>query len=63
MDFSFFTTDNKSGYKTTEKWLSKNHPQLYNSIIDYSNDLNIELNFKEKIWFFYNFRKKNLQMH
>ena len=54
MDFSFFTTDNKSGYKTTEKWLSKNHPQLYNSIIDYSNGLNIELNFKEKIWFFYN---------
>lgn len=54
MDFSFFTTDNKSGYKTTEKWLSKNHPQLYGSIINYSINLKIELSFKEKIWFFYN---------
>lgn len=54
MDFSFFTTDNKSGYKTNERWLSKNHPVLYKSIIDYCERLDIELNFKEKIWFFYN---------
>lgn len=54
MDFSFFITDNKSGYKTQEKWLSFNHPDLYNKIIGYSKDLNIDLNFKEKIWFYYN---------
>jgi len=54
MEFSFFTTDNKSGYKTTEKWLSKNHPKLYKSIIDYSSNFNFEFSFKEKIWFFYN---------
>jgi hypothetical protein len=54
MDFNFFITDNKSGYKTTEKWLSKNHPQLYNRIIEYSSNININLSFKEKIWFFYN---------
>ncbi len=54
MEFSFFTTDNKSGYKTTEKWLSKNHPDIYNKIIDYSKLINFELGFKEKIWFYYN---------
>ena len=52
MDFSFFTTDNKSGYKTTEKWLSKNYPELYSSIKEYKPD--IEMSFKERIWFFYN---------
>ena len=54
MDFTFFTTDNKSGYKTTEKWLSNNHPQLYQKIIDYSINISLELTFKEKIWFYYN---------
>jgi hypothetical protein len=54
MDFSFFTTDNKSGYKTTEKWLSKNYPQVYNSIIEYTTKLGLEMSFKEKIWFYYN---------
>lgn len=54
MDFSFFTTDNKSGHKTKESWLSKNHPELYNNIISYSKNLNLELSFKEKIYFFYN---------
>jgi hypothetical protein len=54
MDFSFFITDNKSGYKTQEKWLSRNHPDLYVKIINYSKDLNLNLNFKEKIWFYYN---------
>jgi hypothetical protein len=52
MDFSFFTTDNKSGYKTTEKWLSKNYPELYSSIKEYKPD--IEMSFKERVWFFYN---------
>lgn len=54
MDFSFFTTDNKSGYKTNEKWLSKNHFELYKKIINHSVDSNLELTFKEKIWFYYN---------
>ena len=34
MEFSFFTTDNKSGYKSTEKWLSKNHPEEYDKIVN-----------------------------
>jgi len=54
MDFSFFTTNNKSGYKTQEKWIRNNHPDLYVKIIEYSKDLSIGLNFKEKIWFYYN---------
>jgi hypothetical protein len=54
MDFSFFTVDNKSGYKTKESWLSKNHPQLYTDIIEYCENLKINLSFKEKIYFFFN---------
>ena len=53
MDFSFFTTDNKSGYKTTEKWFSKNHPSKYLEIVEYSNGLYPNMSFKEKIWFFF----------
>jgi hypothetical protein len=53
MDFSFFLIDNKSGYKTREKWLSKNHPDLYKQIIDYSSSFDLNLSFKEKIWFFF----------
>ena len=55
MEFSFFTTDNKSGFKTQEKWFSKNFPDEYEKINEYSNSLSIVLlGFKEKIWFFYN---------
>ena len=54
MEFSFFTTNNKSGYKTRENWLFKNHPDLYEKIINYSQQVNLELSFKEKIWFYYN---------
>lgn len=54
MDFYFFTTDNKSGYKTNEKWFSKNYPDEYTKIIEYSRGINLELPFKEKIWFYYN---------
>ena len=54
MDFSFFTTNNKSGYKTTEKWLLSNQPELYKQIISYSESIPLILSFKEKIWFFYN---------
>jgi hypothetical protein len=53
MDFSFFTTDNKSGYKTREKWFEKNHPQEYQKIINYCSGINIELSFKEKILFYF----------
>jgi len=54
MDFSFFTTNNKSGYKTREKWLKENHIDLYNQIINYSKKFNYDLSFKEKIWFYFN---------
>jgi hypothetical protein len=54
MDFSFFKTDNKSGYKTREGWVSKNHPKLFNEIIEYCNTINLELSFKEKILFYFN---------
>ena len=54
MDFSFFTTDNKSGYKTTEKWLSKNYPEFYNELNEYAKTVDLELPFKEKIWFYFN---------
>lgn len=54
MEFSFFTTDNKSGYKTKEKWFSSKYPDEYISILNYINDLKIEMSFKEKIFFYYN---------
>ena len=53
MDFSFFTTNNKSGYKTKESWFSKNHPEEYQKILDYTSKSSLN-SFKEKIWFFYN---------
>jgi len=53
MDFSFFTIDNKSGYKTRENWLKTNYPELYFEIINYSKNFSIELSFKEKIYFYY----------
>ena len=54
MDFSFFTVDNKSGYKTREKWFSVKHPDTYSKIIDYVMPIKLDLSFKEKIWFYYN---------
>jgi hypothetical protein len=54
MDFQFFITNNSSGHKTKEKWLSKNHPELYQKILDYTFGVSLELSFKEKIWFYYN---------
>lgn len=52
MDFSFFTTDNKSGHKTKESWFSKNHPDEYGKIISYCEKHPIKT-FKEKIWFYH----------
>lgn len=54
MDFSFFTTDNKSGYKTKETWVKKNLPDIYESINEYCGSLGIEMNFKEKLFFYFN---------
>jgi len=54
MDFSFFVINNKSGYKTQEKWFSKNHPVVYDDIISYARRLKLNMNFKEKIWFYFN---------
>ena len=51
MDFSFFTTDNKSGYKTNDKWFSKNHVDEYNKIINYCSSYDLST-FKEKIWLY-----------
>lgn len=53
MDFSFFTTDNKSGYKTNEKWLLKNYPQVHEEIVNYCKNINIDISFKEKIYFYF----------
>ena len=52
MDFSFFTTNNKSGYKTNEKWLKKNYPDLYGKIMGHPINEE-EIPFKERIYFFY----------
>ncbi len=65
MDFSFFTTDNKSGYKTKESWFSKNHKDIYDKIIEHSNthDLNNH-SFKEKIWnYFHSITQKPKCLH
>jgi hypothetical protein len=42
MEFSFFTTNNKSGYKTRENWLSKNEPEIYDKIINYRKSMLIK---------------------
>jgi hypothetical protein len=53
MDFSFFSIDNKSGYKTREVWFSKNYPNEYSEIINYSKKINLNLSFKEKLLFYF----------
>ena len=54
MDFSFFITNNKSGYKTKENWFKTNYPIEYDEIVSYSSKIDLNLSFKEKIWFFFN---------
>ena len=54
MEFSFFLTDNKTGYKTRDKWLKTNYPEDYDKIINYSTSIKLDLSFKEKIWFYFN---------
>lgn len=54
MELSFFMIENSSGYKTREKWFSINYPLEYSKINEYCSKLNINLSFKEKIWFYFN---------
>lgn len=46
---NFFTTDNKSGYKTKESFLKKNHNDLYYEILNYTSHFE-SISFKIKIW-------------
>jgi len=48
----FFLTDNKSGYKTNEKWLKNNKNELYLSIMN--NSLNSNIPFIEKVFLYIN---------
>ena len=50
--FEYFTTDNISGKKCTEKWLSKNNTLLYQSIIDWCSTIEIlnNIEFKQKVY-------------
>lgn len=52
--FEFFTSDNTSGKKCTEKWLSKNNEKLYSDIIKWSNNNNLLIEFKRKIYHYIN---------
>ena len=57
MDYrNFFLTDNKSGKKTNEKYIIKNHIELYEKINSFvkKNGLDINLSFKEKVYHFIN---------
>jgi hypothetical protein len=49
--FIYFTTDNISGKKCTEKWLSKNNLELFNQIIDCCDRNSLkDLEFKRKVF-------------
>jgi hypothetical protein len=49
--FEYFTTDNISGKKCTEKWLSKNNLELFNQIIDWCDRNSLkDLEFKRKVF-------------
>lgn len=51
MDYKkYFLDDNKSGYKTNQKWLSKNNPDLYHKITTRYGKYNIS--FKEMVYLF-----------
>lgn len=57
MDYKeFFTSDNKSGWKTREDRLKTNFPEVYNELISFINSNSVLENysFKEKIWFLIN---------
>lgn len=52
----FFTTDNRSGWKTCEDKLKRNFPEIWKEIDDYINHYNelLVLNYKEKVYCFIN---------
>jgi len=51
--FNYFTTDNASGKKCTEKWLSKNNIELYKKIESWCIENNLQdLDFKRKVFHF-----------
>lgn len=52
--FLYFTTDNISGKKCTEKWLSKNNYGIYQSVINWCDEINIlkNIEFKRKVYHF-----------
>ncbi|MEY2703078.1 MAG: hypothetical protein RLY43_1716, partial [Bacteroidota bacterium] len=55
MNINFFLQDNKSGYKSKKEWFMKNHPDEYVKIQEYcSRFIDLNLSFKESIWFYYN---------
>jgi hypothetical protein len=47
----FFTTENKSGYKTKESFIKNNYIILYNEIIEFCKNIE-NIPFKQKIWHF-----------
>jgi hypothetical protein len=56
MDLEFFKIDNIRGFKYTERWLNKNNPEVLSIFYKYVNDNNIDINlsFSNKLWFFIN---------
>lgn len=51
----FFTTDNASGWKTREKLLSKNRPDIYEELTKFIKLHNLsDIEFKEQVWYFAN---------
>jgi hypothetical protein len=54
--FEYFTTDNISGKKCTEKWLCKNNNVLYNEILDWCEKIKSlrMIEFKRKVYHFVN---------
>ena len=54
--FEYFTSDNISGKKSTEKWLIKNNKRLYDDIIEWCSESETlkKLEFKKKIYHYVN---------
>jgi hypothetical protein len=58
--FNYFTTDNSSGKKCTERWLSKNNLELYTKIINWCDNINIlkDIEFNKKVYHYTNLLKE-----
>lgn len=51
--YKFFTTDNKSGWKTRENLLKKNEPEVFEALSKFCDKNNLtDLPFKERVWCF-----------